>query len=208
MNEKSNEEIWREEFENIERGNLSLEMWRKLSIKTDGEYSLIVVQAKWIGYLAGRKAGQEEIDKLVFEKSVYADQIEQLELKLHYCSVPNEIHMKKVEEITKELRAENEKLCDEMIGYKAAVDKLKEQELEALKLENERLDRDNRWRLARFKDADTYVLKMKQENQRLKSLVERAKPWVIERKYARALDKKDYNEEVEWQMDAEKEGVK
>lgn len=38
-----------------------------------------------------------------------------------------------------------------------------------------------------------------EENKKLRQLVEQAVPWVMERKYARALDKKDYNEEVQWQ---------
>jgi len=35
----------------------------------------------------------------------------------------------------------------------------------------------------------------------LKELLERALPKVMDRKYARALDKKDYSEEVQWQKD-------
>lgn len=41
----------------------------------------------------------------------------------------------------------------------------------------------------------------KKEIASLKELLERALPKVMVRKYARALDKKDYSEEVQWQKD-------
>ena len=41
----------------------------------------------------------------------------------------------------------------------------------------------------------------KKEIASLKELPERALPKVMVRKYARALDKKDYSEEVQWQKD-------
>lgn len=45
------------------------------------------------------------------------------------------------------------------------------------------------------------VSELDEEIASLKELLERALPKVMDRKYARALDKKDYSEEVQWQKD-------
>lgn len=45
------------------------------------------------------------------------------------------------------------------------------------------------------------INKLRQEIKKRDDLLERALPKVMDRKYARALDKKDYSEEVQWQKD-------
>ena len=51
------------------------------------------------------------------------------------------------------------------------------------------------------KDINSCIDQLEKEIASLKELLERALPKVMDRKYARALDKKDYSEEVQWQKD-------
>ena len=57
--------------------------------------------------------------------------------------------------------------------------------------------KDNLWDEADYEKVDA----LEKEIASLKELLERALPKVMDRKYARALDKKDYSEEVQWQKD-------
>lgn len=99
----------------------------------------------------------------------------------------------------KELKAENEKI---KARSNAETDVMLKQgqEIESLKKENERLQEDNKW-LSKSLEEKIYNEDNfpKSDTQKLRSLLERVKHWVLERKYARALDKKDYNEELQWQ---------
>lgn len=52
-----------------------------------------------------------------------------------------------------------------------------------------------------LENMEELINKQKKEIASLKELLERALPKVMDRKYARALDKKDYSEEVQWQKD-------
>lgn len=53
----------------------------------------------------------------------------------------------------------------------------------------------------KYEELGQAHVKAMEEIASLKELLERALPKVMDRKYARALDKKDYSEEVQWQKD-------
>lgn len=190
MNEKSNEEIWREEFEKellenpyAKRSDISR------SEKHPNEYSNQATTHMWLWYLAGRKAGQIELDQ--FKNTPITEELATL-------------------------RAENEKLLNWKIHSSDEIANLTD-ELEALKLENERLKFEADQYISELKRADDNLKsfsrgiddKLLPEIKRLKSLVERAKPWVSEQSRELINFKTDKQVEMKnWLSDAEKEGVK
>lgn len=56
------ENKWREEFEDIEREHYSLDQWRHLYLKTNGDYTY-ECKKRWDRYLTARKAAQVEHEK-------------------------------------------------------------------------------------------------------------------------------------------------
>lgn len=58
------ENIWREEFENWDRGTLSSEIWRKLNLDSVGRYTNHTLENTWISYLEAKRASQVEIEAL------------------------------------------------------------------------------------------------------------------------------------------------
>lgn len=86
MTIQNNEEKWREEFENSEKRYVSKEMWHRLVLDQSGEYISETRQARWDGYLAARKKGQEENQQnLLKALEIAVEREEKLKKQIEDC---------------------------------------------------------------------------------------------------------------------------